>query len=88
MTDLPPTRETHDGDPWPTGEQPDPDGPPERPFFPHPPWTVGLVLVFGVVFLILGVLGHPLWLLGGSPFVLVLLIWIAVRIVERRRARR
>lgn len=60
---------------------------PERPFFPHPPWTVGVVLVFGVVFLLLGALGNPLWLVGGSPFILVLLLWLAVRAVQWRRNR-
>ena len=55
--------------------------------FPHPPWTVGVVLVIGVVMLLLGVLGHPLWLLMGSPFVLTLLVWLWVRLVSWRRER-
>ena len=55
--------------------------------FPHPPWTVGVVLVIGVVMLILGVVGHPLWLLMGSPFILTLLVWAVVRTVIWRRER-
>ena len=58
-----------------------------QPAFPHPPWAVGMVLVIAIPFLVLGVLGHPIWLLLGSPFILVLIVWVAVRIVERRRAR-
>lgn len=60
----------------------------ERPYFPHPEWTVGVVLVVAVVMLLLGILGHPLWLLIGSPFILTLLTWVVVRMVERRRRRR
>lgn len=57
-----------------------------RPLFLHPQWTVGLVLIFAVVSLLLGLFGHPLWLLVGSPFILVLILWIWARIVTRRRA--
>lgn len=60
---------------------------PDRPFFHHPQWTVGMILVFAVVFLLLGVLGHPLWLLIGSPFILTLVVWLLVRWTESRRAR-
>lgn len=48
--------------------------------FPHPPWTVGLVLVGGVITLLFGLLVNPVWLLVGSPFVLVLLLWLYVRL--------
>ena len=61
-------------------------GPP--PTFPHPPWTVGLVLVLAVVTLVLGLFGHPLWLLAGSPFLLVLGLWLYVQLVLWRRRRR
>lgn len=51
-----------------------------RPLFLHPPWTVGVVLVFAVVALLLGLGGHPVWLLIGSPFILVLAVWLWARI--------
>ncbi|MFQ5744202.1 MAG: hypothetical protein ACE5HV_11520 [Acidobacteriota bacterium] len=57
-----------------------------RPFFPHPPWTVGLVLVFAVVSLAFGTLVNPVFLLIGSPFILVLALWIGVRLVASARA--
>lgn len=60
---------------------------PDRPVFLHPRWTVGMILVFAVVFLLLGILGHPLWLLIGSPFILTLVVWVMVRWTERRRGR-
>lgn len=47
-----------------------------RPLFLHPPWTLGVVLVFAVVTLLLGLGGHPVWLLIGSPFILVLVLWL------------
>lgn len=61
--------------------------PPEPPpyVFPHPPWTVGVVLVLGVVTLYLGLAGHWIWLLLGSPFLLTLLVWIVVRVTQWRR---
>lgn len=59
----------------------------ERPHFPHPEWTVGVVLIMAVVLLALGILGHPVWLLIGSPFILTLAVWVAVKIVEARRRR-
>lgn len=48
--------------------------------FPHPPWTVGLVLVGGVITLLFGLLVSPIWLLVGSPFVIALLLWTYVRL--------
>lgn len=59
----------------------------ELPMFAHPPWTVGVVLVIGVVMLIIGVLGHPVWLLLGAPFIAVLAVWLVVKVVEIRRGR-
>lgn len=59
-----------------------------RPAFPHPEWTVGVVLVIAVVMLLLGVLGNPVWLLIGSPFIITLAVWVTVKVVERRRRRR
>ncbi|NKB88625.1 MAG: hypothetical protein GKS06_10430 [Acidobacteria bacterium] len=58
---------------------------PESPFA-HPAWALPMVLVLAVPFLIWGLLGHPIWLLIGSPFILVLLLWIWVRRVEAQRA--
>ncbi len=59
----------------------------ERPTFIHPQWSVGIVIMLGLVSLLLG-LGNPLWLLGGSPFILTLAVWVVVRVVQwRRRAR-
>lgn len=74
-------------------EDPEPGAPQQPllsqpPLFPHPPWTVGLVLLFGAVFLLLGLLGNRLWLLGGSPFIIVLLLWLLVRGLQWRRAGR
>ena len=51
--------------------------------FPHPPWTVGLVLVAGVITLIFGILVNPIWLLVGSPFVIALFLWLYVRLIVR-----
>jgi hypothetical protein len=51
--------------------------------FPHPPWTVGLVLVAGVITLLFGILVSPVWLLVGSPFVIALFLWLYVRIFIR-----
>jgi hypothetical protein len=64
------------------------DGPIPPPMFQHPPWTVGVVLVFGVVALLFGILVSPIWLLAGSPFILTLFVWLAVRITQWRRRRR
>ena len=51
--------------------------------FPHPPWTVGLVLVGGVITLLFGILVSPIWLLVGSPFVITLLLWLYIRLIVR-----
>ncbi len=56
-----------------------------RPVFPHPPWAVGMALVIAVPFLVLGLVGHWVWLLLGSPFILVLFVWVTVRLIERNR---
>jgi len=53
--------------------------------FAHPQWAVGMVLVLAVPFLVWGIFGHPVWLLLGSPFVAVLVIWLAVRVMQLRR---
>lgn len=53
--------------------------------FPHPQWTVGVVLVLAMLTLFLGVFGHPLWFLIGSPFIATFLVWLVVRITQRRR---
>lgn len=70
------------------GPEPDARGSLERPAFAHPEWTVGLVLVIAMVMLLLGIVGHPIWLLIGSPFILTLAVWVAVRLVQRSRRRR
>ena len=54
---------------------PEPNG---RPLFPHPEWMVGVVLIFAVIAVIAG-LDNPVWLLIGSPFILVLAIYAWVR---------
>ncbi len=59
------------------------DHPLEPSPFPHPPWTVGLVLVGGVITLLFGILVSPIWLLVGSPFVITLLLWLYVRLIVR-----
>jgi hypothetical protein len=58
---------------------------PARPAFPHPQWMVGVVLIFAVLF-IAGGLGNPLWLLVGSPFILVLVVYVWVKLASRLRA--
>jgi len=76
---------TADGDPT-AGDDPTlatEDHPLEPSPFPHPPWTVGLVLVGGVITLLFGMLVSPIWLLVGSPFVLTLLLWLYVRLFAR-----
>jgi hypothetical protein len=55
-----------------------------RPVFPHPQWMVGVVLIFALLF-IAGGLGNPLWLLVGSPFILVLVVYIWVKVASRGR---
>ena len=76
--------ETDDLDPRP-GCVLDGDLPP--PTFQHPPWTVGVVLVLGVVALLFGILVRPIWLLAGSPFILTLFVWLGVRVTQWRRRR-
>jgi hypothetical protein len=56
-----------------------------RPAFPHPQWMVGVVLIFAVLF-IAGGLGNPLWLLVGSPFILVLVVYIWVKLASRGKS--
>ena len=51
--------------------------------FPHPPWTVGLVLVAGGITLLFGLLVNPIWLVVGSPFVIALVLWLYIRLVVR-----
>jgi hypothetical protein len=51
--------------------------------FPHPPWTVGLVLVAGGITLLFGLLVSPIWLVVGSPFVLALFLWLYIRLFVR-----
>ncbi len=53
-----------------------------HPLFPHPPWTVGIVLVFAVLAILAG-FNDPTWLLLGAPFILVLALFIYVRIKGR-----
>ena len=48
--------------------------------FPHPPWTVGVVVVLGVMSLLFGLLVRPLFLAVGSPFIIVLLLWLYVKL--------
>jgi hypothetical protein len=56
----------------------------ERPLFPHRPWMVGIVLLFGVLSIIAG-LSDPIWLLLGAPCILALALFLYVRIVTRNR---
>ena len=51
--------------------------------FPHPPWTVGLVLVGGLITLMFGVLVSPIWLGVGAPFLIVLALWLYIKLVVR-----
>jgi hypothetical protein len=68
-------------DPQDPDDKPDAD---ERPLFPHQPWMVGIVLIFGVLSILAG-LSDPIWLLLGAPFILALLLLIYVRIVTRNK---
>lgn len=54
----------------------------EGPTFPHPPWTVGIVLVFAVLAILAGI-RDPIWLLLGLPCIIVLALFIYVRIAKR-----
>jgi len=55
----------------------------QRPLFPHPPWTVGIVLVLAVCAIVAG-LRDPIWLLLGAPFILVLVLFLYVKIAKRK----
>lgn len=59
--------------------------PREKPMFAHQPWMVGMVLVFGVVAILAGLV-NPVWFLIGAPCILVLAVYIYVRIVGRNQA--
>jgi hypothetical protein len=48
------------------------------PLFPHPSWAVGVVMVFAMLTIFAG-LSNPIWFLIGSPFLLVMAIFIWVR---------
>jgi hypothetical protein len=50
----------------------------ERPMFQHPDWMVGVVLILAVCAVFAG-LDNPVWLLIGSPFILVLAVYAWVR---------
>jgi hypothetical protein len=56
----------------------------ERPLFPHPPWTVGIVLIVAVLAILAG-FSDPIWFLLGLPCILVLALFIYVRIATRNR---
>jgi hypothetical protein len=51
----------------------------ERLQFTHPPWTVGIVLVFAVLAILAG-FSDPIWFFLGLPCILVLALFIYVRI--------
>jgi len=53
--------------------------------FPHPRWTVNLVLVAGGITLLFGLLVNPIWLVVGSPFVLALALWLYIKLFGRSR---
>ena len=59
----------------------------ERPLFLHPPWMVGIVLVFAVLAIVAG-LSDPIWFFVGMPCILVLVLYIYVKIVTRIRRER
>ena len=82
---LDPTRPQEQGPSTPDHpEQPDASrGSNGPPMFPHPQWMVGVVLIFAVLFIVAG-LGNPIWLVIGSPFILVLAVYIWVRLAARR----
>jgi len=56
----------------------------ERPLFAHPPWTVGIVLIVGVLAILAG-FSDPIWFFLGLPCILVLALFIYVRIATRNR---
>jgi len=61
-------------------DRPDPPELEAPSLFQHPQWMVGIVLIFAVVAVVAG-LDDPIWLLIGSPFIVVLAIalWIRIR---------
>ena len=59
----------------------------ERPLFAHPPWMVGIVLIFGVLAILAG-FSDPIWFFVGLPCILVLVLYIYVKIVTRIRRMR
>ncbi|NIM01692.1 MAG: hypothetical protein GTN89_12855 [Acidobacteria bacterium] len=46
--------------------------------FQHPPWMVGVVLIFAMISVVAG-LDNPIWWLVGSPFIVVFVIYAWVR---------
>jgi hypothetical protein len=52
--------------------------PETKPAFPHPPWLVGVVLIFGMAALWAGFY-NPTWWLIGLPCILTLFVYIFVR---------
>jgi hypothetical protein len=58
----------------------------ERPLFPHPPWTVGIVLIVAVLAILAG-FSDPIWFLLGLPCILVLALFIYVSIAKRNRVK-
>ncbi len=56
----------------------------EHPLFAHPPWMVGIILVFGMLAIMAG-LSDPIWFFVGMPCILVLVLYIYVKIVTRFR---
>lgn len=67
----------------------EPREPPEeipevRPTFQHPQWMLGIVLIFALITLYAGILGDPVWLLIGSPFIVTLAIYLWARFFNRR----
>ena len=66
-------------EPDPNKDSPPEREPPELPVFQHPEWMVGIVLIFGVLAIVAGLL-NPVWWLAGSPFVLALADWIYGRV--------
>jgi hypothetical protein len=59
----------------------------ERPLFPHPPWMVGIILVFGMLAIVAG-LSDPIWFFVGMPCILVLVLYIYVKIVTSFRRKK
>ena len=53
----------------------------ERAVFQHPQWMVGVVLIFAVIAIVAG-LENPIFLLIGSPCILVLVIYVWVRFIR------